>query len=87
MPVETSTPIAAIGKNTGSEVRVSLSTFRGQHLIDVRTYLAFTADKELQATKKGVSLPVGRLSELRAALADAERQAVAMGWLDAGGAV
>ena len=83
---ETNIPVAVIGKNKGSEVRVALTTFRDQHLVDLRTYLAFTGDGELRATKKGVSLSVTRLRELRSALDDAERRAVAMGWLERGAA-
>lgn len=82
---DTNIPVAAIGKNRGSEIRVSLTTFREQHLVDVRTFLAFTDDGELRATKKGVSVSVARLRDLRAALDSAERVAVAMGWLQAEG--
>ncbi len=74
--------IATIEKGRGSEVRVALTTFEAHRLLDVRTYLAFTADDAPRATKKGVALPIVRLRELLSALADAERRAVAMGWLE-----
>jgi hypothetical protein len=77
--------IAEIPKGRGSAVFVTLSEFHGQH-IDVRTYLAFTDDGELRPTKKGASLPITKLRDLRAALAEADRVAVGLGWLDPEGA-
>jgi hypothetical protein len=76
------TLIATIPKNTREEVRVSLSVYRGHRLIDVRVY-ADGPDDERRATPKGVALKLDALPSLRQALADAEAEALRVGWIAA----
>ena len=75
--------VAAIGKNKRDEVRVVLDTFKGQQLVDVRVFTAFTAssDTVLAPTKKGVSLQAALLPELIEALTAARNKAEEMGWI------
>lgn len=73
-------PVATIPKNKGSEVRISLSNFQGQQLVDLRTFLSVDDSGVLRATRKGVSLSFGKLSDLLAALALADERGREMGW-------
>lgn len=73
-------PIATIGKNKGTEVRVSLATFAGQNLIDVRTYISADDSGELRPSKKGVSLSFAKVEALLSALTLAAKRGREMGW-------
>ncbi len=68
-------PLAVIEKNTKEDVRVSLSSFKGRNLIDIRTFLAWGDDPERRATRQGVSLGIDKLPTLIRALQDAAKQA------------
>lgn len=74
-------PIATIDKNRGSEVRVALTEFKGQRLVDLRVYCGFTAANVPMPTKRGIALSVGNLPELVAALRAAEARARELGFL------
>ncbi len=67
-----------IERNSQEVVRVQLRLYQGKRYVDVRTYYWDESGdvEELQPTKKGISLKVERLPELRAAL-DALAAAVA----------
>ena len=73
-------PVAVIGKSRGSEIRVSLSIFAGQQLVDLRTFLSVDDSGELRATKKGVSLSFAKLDALVSALTLAAEKGREMGW-------
>jgi hypothetical protein len=73
--------IATLDKNKGSEIRVALSEYRGQQLVDIRTFLAFTEAKVPMATKKGISLGVHHLPALVKALKAAETMARELGMI------
>jgi len=61
-------------KNRGGQaVKISLSTFQGRNLIDVRTYS--TVDGKLKPTVKGFAAEVRHLPRLTAAFAKAEARA------------
>jgi Transcriptional Coactivator p15 (PC4) len=63
--------VARIAKNPTEEVRVSLSSYRGHDLIDIRVF--FQDDQgEWRPTKRGVSLSVDSFAELREAVVKAE---------------
>jgi Transcriptional Coactivator p15 (PC4) len=63
--------IARIAKNPTEEVRVSLTSFRGHDLVDIRVF--FQDDQgEWRPTKRGVSLSVDSFAELREAIVKAE---------------
>lgn len=62
-------------------IRVTLSTFEGINICDIRQFFTDPEGK-MRATKKGVALNVRLLPELAAALAKAERQARELGLLE-----
>jgi len=70
----------------GQAVKISLSTFQGRNLIDVRTYS--TVDGKLKATVKGFAADIKHLPRLTAAFAKAEARARDLGLItdDDGGA-
>ncbi|WP_421935527.1 PC4/YdbC family ssDNA-binding protein [Phenylobacterium sp.] len=78
--------VATLAKNGRESVRVALDEFRGHHLLDVRVVVPLAAHAAtMTPTGKGISVNVAMIPSLRVALADAEAQAVALGWLPAGG--
>ncbi|MBI3325773.1 MAG: transcriptional coactivator p15/PC4 family protein [Nitrospinae bacterium] len=63
--------MASITKNSTEEVRISLTSYRGYELIDIRVY--FQDDRgEWRPTKRGVSLSVDSFAELRDAIGKVE---------------
>ena len=76
-------PIAVVTRNKGEDVRVSLGSYAGVELVDVRTF-SDLRDGERRATKKGVSLKVERLPELITALQLAYAAAIERGLLPVG---
>jgi hypothetical protein len=80
-PVE----IAKFWKNRRHDaIVVSLSTYEGCNLIDVRTHTM--KDGRLVPTPKGVAMVVRRLPELAAAVTKALAKAKELGLIDDGGA-
>jgi hypothetical protein len=74
--------VATLRKNARESVRVALEDFRGHNLLDVRLTVPLAAHApSLTPTAKRISVNVAMLPSLRATLADAEAQAVALGWL------
>ena len=65
--------IATVMKNNLEEVRVSLTTFNGLDLIDIRTFARLSSSHgEPMPTKRGVCLGRDRLPELIHALIQAQ---------------
>jgi len=63
--------VARISKNPTEEVRISLTSYRGHELVDIRVY--FQDDQgEWRPTKRGVSLSVDSFTELRDAVTKVE---------------
>ncbi len=74
--------IAEFWKNRrGESVRVSLSTFEGHNLVDVRQFFTDGAG-QMQATRKGIAMSVYRLPELAAAIGKAIAKARELGLID-----
>jgi hypothetical protein len=69
--------IGTLPKNSLDELRVSLSEFRGHHLVDVRVFSNFSGvpSDEKKATKKGATINVASLPELIRLFQDAEVEA------------
>lgn len=63
--------VARIAKNPTEEVRVSLTSYRGHDLVDIRVFFQ-DEQGEWRPTKRGVSLSVDSFAELREAVAKAE---------------
>lgn len=77
--------VAMLAKNARESVRVALDEFRGHNLLDIRVVVPLAAHAAIMApTAKGVSINVALIPDLRAALADAEAQAIKLGWLPLG---
>ncbi len=75
--------IATIPKNANERVQIELTEFNGHDLLAIRIY-ADSGDSWVP-TKKGVTVRVGMLPDLVAALVEAEREASAAGLLAGAG--
>jgi hypothetical protein len=56
--------VAQIKKNNREEIRVGLNLFKGNPLIQIRTYVAYGEDDEFLPTKKGIAMNVNLLPQL-----------------------
>ncbi len=63
--------VARIAKNPTEEVRVSLTSYRGHDLVDIRVFFQ-DEQGEWRPTKRGVSLSIDSFTELREAIVKAE---------------
>jgi Transcriptional Coactivator p15 (PC4) len=63
--------VARIAKNPTEEVRISLTSYRGHDLVDIRVFFQ-DEQGEWRPTKRGVSLSVDSFAELREAVVKAE---------------
>jgi len=59
--------IRTFEKNSGEEVRVSLTTYKGRQYLDIRAYYQ-RDDGQRHPTKKGITLSLDLLPELEKAL-------------------
>jgi hypothetical protein len=59
--------VHVIQKGPRVEIRVSRSTFKGKHFLDLRTFVTNRAG-ELVPTRKGVTVPLELLGELELAV-------------------
>lgn len=74
--------IAELPKNAVETVRVSLDTFQGKPVADVRVFAEYRSTGQVGPTKKGVTIRAEQLPELVRALARAEAEARALGWIE-----
>jgi fumarate hydratase class II len=65
--------IATFQKNKFQEVRVGIREFKGNDLVDIRTWTMTQGSNEMVPTAKGVTINVALLSELKAALENVEK--------------
>jgi hypothetical protein len=75
--------VAVVPLGARAEIRVTLDDFRGEPRADVRTWADYMVgpDECRGPTRKGVSLPLAMLPDLRKAIDHAEAQARALGLL------
>jgi hypothetical protein len=66
--------ISVFKKNKFQEVRVGIREFKGNDLIDIRTWTMTQGSEEMVPTAKGVSVNVNLLPELKKALEDVEKE-------------
>ena len=66
-------------------VRITLSTFEGVNICDIRQFFT-DAEGKMRATKKGVAFNVRLLPTIAAALAKAEHKARELGLIEPGAA-
>lgn len=61
-------------KNKFQEVRVGIREYKGNDLIDIRTWTLTQGSEEMVPTAKGVSINVSLLSDLKKALDEVEKE-------------
>ena len=64
--------VAVFKKNKFQEIRVGIREFKGNDLIDIRTWTMTQGTDDMVPTAKGVSINVHLLSELKKSLAEVE---------------
>ena len=65
--------IATFKKNKFQEIRVGIREYKGNDLIDIRTWTLTQGTEEMVPTAKGVSINIGLLSDLKKSLEDVEK--------------
>ncbi len=65
--------VAVFQKNKFQEVRVGIREFKGNDLIDIRTWTMTQGSNEMVPTAKGVSINVSLLPHMKNALAEVEK--------------
>ncbi len=66
--------ISVFKKNKFQEVRVGIREYKGNDLIDIRTWTMTQGSEEMVPTAKGVSINVSLLDDLKKALVDVENE-------------
>ncbi len=66
--------VSVFKKNKFQEVRVGIREYKGNDLIDIRTWTMTQGSEEMVPTAKGVSINVTLLKDLQNALVEVERQ-------------
>jgi len=65
--------ISVFQKNKFQEVRVGIREFKGNDLVDIRTWTMTQGSEEMVPTAKGVSINVNLLPQLKSALNEVEK--------------
>lgn len=71
--------IASFEKNSMEEVRISLTTYKGKNLIDLRVYYQPEDGEEKRPTKKGITISPEKFPELKKAIEALEKALQAKG--------
>ena len=71
--------VAVFQKNKFQEVRIGIREFKGNDLVDIRTWTMTQGSEEMVPTAKGVSINISLLPELRKALDVVEKELKANG--------
>ncbi|MDP2654745.1 MAG: transcriptional coactivator p15/PC4 family protein [Candidatus Omnitrophota bacterium] len=66
--------VAVFQKNKFQEVRVGIREFKGNDLVDIRTWTMTQGSNEMVPTAKGVSINISLLMELKKALDNVEKE-------------
>ena len=66
--------VSVFRKNKFQEVRVGIREFKGNDLIDIRTWTMTQGSEEMVPTAKGVSINIHLLDELKKAVAEVEKE-------------
>ena len=64
--------VSVFKKNKFQEVRVGIREYKGNDLVDIRTWTMTQGSEEMVPTAKGVSINVSLLSDLKKALTAVE---------------
>jgi fumarate hydratase class II len=65
--------VATFQKNKFQEVRIGVREFKGNDLVDIRTWTMTQGSNDMVPTAKGVTINVNLLPQLRKALEDVEK--------------
>ena len=65
--------VATFQKNKFQEVRVGIREFKGNDLVDIRTWTMTQGSNEMVPTAKGVTINVHLLPQMKKALEDVEK--------------
>ena len=65
--------VSVFKKNKFQEVRVGIREFKGNDLIDIRTWTMTQGSEDMVPTAKGVSINVNLLPDLQKALDEVEK--------------
>ncbi len=65
--------ISVFQKNKFQEIRVGIREFKGNDLIDIRTWTMTQGSNEMVPTAKGVTINVHLLPELKRAIEESEK--------------
>ena len=65
--------ITVFKKNKFQEIRVGIREFKGNDLIDIRTWTMTQGSEDMVPTAKGVSLNINLLSELKRSIDEVEK--------------
>ncbi len=64
--------ITTFKKNKFQEIRIGIREFKGNDLIDIRTWTMTQGTEEMVPTAKGVSINISLLKDLKKSLDDVE---------------
>ena len=64
--------VYTIERNDGQEVRITLREYKGNQYVDIRMFFQPKEGGDMIPTKKGITIPVGQLGELRKALKEVQ---------------
>ena len=65
--------VSVFKKNKFQEIRVGIREYKGNDLVDIRTWTMTQGSEEMVPTAKGVSINIHLLPELQKSLAKAEK--------------
>ncbi len=66
--------VSVFQKNKFQEVRVGIREYKGNDLVDIRTWTMTQGSEQMVPTAKGVSININLLSELKKALEAVEKE-------------
>jgi len=66
--------VAVFQKNKFQEVRIGIREYKGNDLVDIRTWTLTQGSNEMVPTAKGISININLLPELRKALDAVEKE-------------
>lgn len=66
--------VFVFSKNKFQEIRVGIREYKGNDLIDIRTWTLTQGSEEMVPTAKGVSINVSLLGDLKKALDQVEKE-------------
>ncbi|MFH1360859.1 MAG: transcriptional coactivator p15/PC4 family protein [Candidatus Omnitrophota bacterium] len=64
--------IKTFKKNKFQEIRVGIREYKGNDLIDIRTWTMTQGSDEMVATAKGISINIHLLEQLKSAISEVE---------------